>query len=493
LNQDELTRFVEPWSPWLDAEEREKWERLLPDFHRPVFGKLIEDICSLEQIISITGPRRVGKSTLLKQIAKYLLHDRHVDPSRVVYYQFDDPALFRASISGGELLESLMERMCRLGKPAYLMLDEIQTLERWEIQTLERWEQYLKKYYDLKYPVRVIVSGSASSPIFKKTRESLLGRVKDYHVLPFSFREFLLFRLQEKGLTNLVEEVERLQDVGSKVKGMLVKSPQHVDTESVTVQRMSDQLWEQAEGALNDYFVEGGFPEVWTLPTQEKKIEYLFDNQVKKVIYEDLVLATEFRKPEQLKMFYISLLERPGQEVNLTSLSKEINIGVQQIEKYLPLLEMTDLLAHASKFRRSAVRQRQGSRKYYLVDLALRNAVLRIGPEVLQDEAMLGLYAENLVFNVLKKWDGTLQVDYYREKTHEVDFIVHTRPSQYLPVEVKYRPAKRKGSLAGLKKFTTKHPCHLSTIVTKDRDDYGRRQETNAFHCPLPLFLVLFD
>ena len=47
----------------------------------------------------------------------------------------------------------------------YLFLDEIQRFARWEL--------CLKKFYDLKTPVRFVVSGSANAPIFKKSRESL--------------------------------------------------------------------------------------------------------------------------------------------------------------------------------------------------------------------------------------------------------------------------------------------------------------------------------
>jgi predicted AAA+ superfamily ATPase len=378
-----------------------------------------------------------------------------------------------------------MERVHRLGETTYLFLDEI--------QTLERWEQYLKKYYDLKYPVRIVVSGSASSPIFKKSRESLLGRVKDYHVLPFSFREFLLYRLKHEGRMELLNEVESINQTGRDIKGMFVKSPNHIGMDSVSVAQMSNDLWDVAETALKDFLVDGGFPEVWKLPTPEKKIEYLFDNQVKKVIYEDLVLATEFRKPEQLKAFYVSLLERPGQEVNTSSLSSSIGVGAQQIEKYLPLLEMTDLLSHASKFRSSPVRVRKGHRKYYLVDLALRNAVLRLGREILDDSDMLGLYAENLVFNTLKRWEGVLQIDYYRDGNSEVDFIVHTNPMRYWPIEVKYRKRASRPEFRGLKHFSRQFPCHVPAIVTKEREDWGRQEEPSAFRFPLPQFLLMFD
>jgi predicted AAA+ superfamily ATPase len=427
----DLESLVLPYSPWRGTErQRDNWGKLVPDFRRTVFKSLVADLDAIQQMIAITGPRRVGKSTLLQQLVIHLL-DRGVPTSNILYYSFDDPAIYRHGHSGEDIIESIMAWAVECESPVYVFLDEIQVLERWEL--------YLKKYYDLKYPVRIVVSGSASSPIFKKSRESLLGRVKDYHVLPFSFREFLSYRLSTS-LSVHVGELDELYEVGKVLMGMYAKSPEHVDTSSVDIPQLSEGLAKSARKALKSFVVDGGFPEVWKLPSAEKKIEYLFDNQVKKVIYEDLVLATEFRKPDQLKMFYVSLLERPGTEVSTTSLSQDIGISVQQIDKYLPLLEMTDLIKHAPKFRKSAVHVRKGNRKYYLVDLALRNAVMRLSEEeILNDESVLGLYAENLVFNALKKWRGILQVDYYRNRNYEIDFIVHTGPTRYWPVEVKYR------------------------------------------------------
>jgi predicted AAA+ superfamily ATPase len=216
-------------------------------------------------------------------------------------------------------------------------------------------------------------------------------------------------------------------------------------------------------------------------------------NQVNKVITEDLVLAVELRKPEQLKQFYISLLEKPGCEVNMSSLSRELGISVQQIEKYLPLLQMTDLIRSASKFRKSSVRERTGSQKFYPVDLALRNAVLRLGREVLNDPGTLGLYAETLVFNALKKWLGTLRVDYYRESQMEVDFVVHTRPMQYLPIEVKYSSKISQDDVKGVHRFRSRFHCSMPFVITKDRDAFGLDEDLGVFKIPLILFLLMFD
>ena len=470
--------FLTPYNPWwTNAEEA---FAILPTFHRPVFSTLLEDLTRIPQMLSVTGPRRIGKSTVLHQLIQ-ALQQQGMAVDRLLYYSFDDPALARRDIHGGDVLDQMMHAAAqrRPKEPTYLFLDEIQRLDRWEL--------YLKKYYELKFPVRVVLSGSASSPIFKKSRESLLGRVKDYHLLPFSFREFLLFRMQQEPAA--AKEVERIYERGQAAQGILTGDP-HVSANRVQLTLPTPSLRQQLETALAQYLLEGGFPEVWGLPDWGKKQEYLFENQVKKVIYEDLLLAAEFRKPELLKRFYISLLERPGQETSVQAMAQETGTAALQIEKYLPLLEMTDLVYRIGKFRKSPLRIRKGKMKLYLVDLALRNAVLRLTETLLQDEAMLGLYAENLVFLALKKWRGTLQMDYYRERDGEVDFIVHVGARGYLPVEVKYRERIERSDLNGLSRFMTRFAKHATPIVVSKRwEDFGPRD--GMWH--VPLFLLLFD
>lgn len=316
-----------------------------------------------------------------------------------------------------------------------------------------------------------------------------MGRVKDHHLLPFSFREYALYNLREN--KSLSSQLQDIHQKGCVIQGMFTGDPA-VTVSSAEVPAVSPELQGVLSGLLDTYFLEGGFPEVWTMPTWVYKQDYLYDNQVKKVIYEDLVLAAEFRKPELLQRFYISLLERPGQEVAVQSISKETAINAIQIEKYLPLLEMTDLIYRISKFRPGPLRVRRGNMKFYLVDLALRNAVLRLTDSLLKDSSMLGLYAENLVFLALKKWRGTVQMDYYRDRNEEVDFIVHVAPGKYLPVEVKFRNRISSDDFREVRKFIKRFPNSSGPIVvTKSWIDYGEMY--GGFAIPLPLFLILFD
>ncbi len=279
----------------------------LPEFHRTIFDDIYRDLIQLPQMISVTGPRRVGKSTLLKQIIKKLI-ESGTNPGSIIYYSFDDPALLSERINRDDFVNSLFTGEEPTNKkPKFLFLDEIQSLPNWEL--------YLKKYYDLGFPIKIVVSGSATSPIFKKSRESLLGRLKDYHLLPFSYYEFVAYSLSEN--KSLVTELTQLHDSGKNflnftdIKSLAEKIPQ-----------VSNNLKNELDRLLLKYFLEGGYPEVWTLPSMEAKQDYLFDNQVKKVIYEDLVLAADFRKPEMLKRFYISLLENPGKEISSKHLRK---------------------------------------------------------------------------------------------------------------------------------------------------------------------------
>ena len=472
--------FLRPYNPWWDTAEK-AFQRL-PEFHRPVFEQIYKGLKETPQIISITGPRRVGKSTLIKQIIKKLIN-QGTSPVNIVYYSMDDPALFSLKVSRDRFFDDLMVqvRKASQGNKIYIFLDEIQRFERWEL--------FLKKYYDLEYPVRFVISGSASSPIFKKSRESLLGRIKDYHLLPFSFREFLLFHNRED--QQFIEKLNEITKTGKAIMGMFTRRPEYADLPEVSVEEVPVVMRQTIDEHLYKFLIEGGFPEVWNLPDWETKQSYLFDNQVEKVISEDLVLAIELRKPEMLKRFYISLLESPGREINFQKLAGELDITRATIEKYFPMLEMTDLVHHAEKFTKSSVKVRKGNIKCYLIDLALRNAILRLQESLLSDTQMLGLYAENLVFNALRKWEGTVNVSYFKDKIYEIDFIVHMAAGVFLPVESKYKETIDDAELKTIRNFCSRFQCATGIVVTKKWEQFGRKE--NLFYIPLPHFLLMFD
>lgn len=414
--------FLSSYNPWWDSSS-EAFVRL-PAFHRDVFEDLYGDVVRLPQMISVTGPRRVGKTTLLRQCIQRLIAEGGPGQAdRIVYFSLDDPALSLPHQDPDRFFNDLVADFSNRAKsgPTYLFLDEIQKFPRWEL--------YLKKFYDLHTPVRFIVSGSASAPIFRKSHESLLGRIRSFYVLPFSFRERFFFQSSSEG-----DWLSRhLFDLGNKVR-----AEEEIDA---LLTRLNQ--WSVCTGdftpLVEDYFYQGGFPEVWNLPDILAKQEYLYQNQVERVIFEDLLVAAEFRKPEMLRRFYLGLLSEPGRETNLTRLASDIGIGRITIEHYFPLLEATDLVWRLNKYTGGKSSAKAGNFKTYLVDLAVRNAVLKLTPDQLRaDPTLLGHYAENVVANHLRRWPGLVELAYFRERDDELDFIVDLGNAK-LGIEVKYR------------------------------------------------------
>lgn len=467
----DLEAILAPYNPWWKSSQF----TILP-FKRPVFNKIFKDLFSLKQIISITGPRRIGKTTLLKQVIKDLIDINKIEPAQIIYFSFDDPLMVDPHIR-----ESFFDDLIRWAdtklkdKTVYFFLDEIQRFEKWEL--------YLKKYYDLSFPCRFIISGSASSPIFKKSRESLMGRIKEFHLGPFSFKEFVYYSKGDD--KEVLDFVNSAHEFGHKLQ---LDALIHWKNTGSSQLQVHPRVMRELDGLLDKYFVEGGFPEAWEIRDLVAKQAYLFDNQIQKVIFEDLVIATEFRKPENIKRFYLSLIEQPGQEVNLEKASMRIGVSRTMLEKYLPLLEMTDLVKSLPKFSKRPLKFRRGSVKCYLIDLALRNAILKLDYKILEDKDMLGFYAENLVFNALKGFEGAIELSFYKEQNREIDFVVNLGGKRYLPIEVKYRETI--DNVTPIKYFIEKYNQKFGIVVTKNFEQ--NKEENKLLFIPLSVFLLFF-
>jgi len=470
-NLKNLLRLYNPW--W--AEPQGHWRDDLPDYRRPIVQDMLTDIKELSQIISITGPRRVGKTTALRQVICHLLAERDIPPGHILYFSFDDPEVFGSEELQRVIFDRLIEQMKVAPKEQntrYFFLDEIQRLPKWEL--------YLKRYYDLKFPIRFVISGSASSAIFRQSQESLLGRIKDRHLLPFSFREFCFYQFRYRpDFSSIVREhsgLRRLLMEGN--WGEIVSSVKQIETELAPFEA-------DIRTAIVSYCREGGFPEVWSLANPVRKIEYLMEQQVRKVLYEDLMALTQYRKPENVLRFFVYLLAHPGMEINMSTLAKEIGVERRVVEDNLPRLIMTDLIIRIQKFSHQPLRVRQGNIKCYPVDLALRNAVLKTWDDFTSDPVMMGLYAENLVAHEVCKWAEAIEIAYYRDKKYEVDFVITYGGDRYLPIEVKHRKSDDKAT--GLRHFMKKYKLDFGVVITRSREC---RFSEGILYLPLRYFLL---
>lgn len=493
--------ILKAYNPWWQGHAKAFDD--VPAFRRDVFDDLYADVRSLPQMVSVTGPRRVGKSTLLQQCIQQLIADApdpQAQAQRIVYFSMQDPGLELPGFNQDRFFNELVAAAVDASRSGttYLLLDEIQRFPRWEL--------YLKKYYDLKTPVRFVVSGSASTPIFRKSRESLLGRIKDFHVLPFSFREWHFGKhFSEAGSpypelrrTHLADASRLSREIKAFGNALRVEAS---TKDLIAILSRGDGLMgamAEEKEAVQEFLFEGGFPEVWNLPTLLAKQEYLYQNQVERVIFEDLLVAAEFRKPEMLRRFYLGLLKDPGRESNLSQVSKELGMVRSTIDSYFPLLEATDLVWRLHKHTSTKATPKAGNFKTYLVDLAVRNAVMKISQEqMVADATLMGAYAENVVANHLRRWPGLVELGYWRRNNDEIDFIVDLGATR-IAVEVKYRNQVQDKDVLKAARLAQEHGCEACVVVTKEplaTDALERLKAASPLPLavvPLAAFLMLF-
>ncbi len=135
-----------------------------------------------KEIVFVTGLRRVGKTTLVRQYIEELI-SRGQDPRRILYFSMDHPSLVRESIL--DVLNS------------YRRLHGLKHNDRFttiidEVHLRDGFEQELKTTYDLGH-VKVFATGSSS--LFMVEKGSFLtGRQTFIEVFPFSFSEYLVMK-----------------------------------------------------------------------------------------------------------------------------------------------------------------------------------------------------------------------------------------------------------------------------------------------------------
>ncbi len=135
----------------------------------------------------LTGIRRCGKSTLLKQMIE-------ADDSRKLFLSFEDPRLFNFELSDFQILDSIIEN------------SESETLFFDEIQVVKGWELYIRQKLDEGF--RVAVTGSNASLLSCELGTKLTGRHISKELFPFSYREFLGFKNLQAGEKSLQKYME---------------------------------------------------------------------------------------------------------------------------------------------------------------------------------------------------------------------------------------------------------------------------------------------
>ena len=333
----------------------------------------------------ITGPRRSGKSWLLNRIYKDYLLQNGVTEDQIIIVSFDtDDEEENGDLTDRQALKSyLYSRITSKDTPYYIILDEVQ-----EVDGFEKIVNGLNE----KDNIDVYITGSNSHFLSSDIKTIFRGRGDEVRVWPFSFKEFC---------TNRTEPVS--------------------------------ELWKE-------YYTYGGMPGLLRQRTPEQKVAYL-QRLWNKTYIDDVVERHHVKNREALSALADALcssvgsLSNPNRIANVMKTVQKVDIDQETVANYIGYLEEAFLFEGAKRYNVKGNKYYESIKKYYAVDIGLRNAKLNfrqqeithIMENVIYNELrMRGLAIDVGVVESREMRDGKLQYIQY-----EIDFIANNGTEKY--------------------------------------------------------------
>lgn len=391
--------------------------------------KLLQEHLAKPQHSILIGPRQVGKTTLVQQLAQHL----EKAGEQYVFLTFEDPAVLAAVDEHPEYIFNYtpLPASMAAGKKLYLIIDEV--------QYAKNPSNFLKLLYDkYKDSVKIIATGSSAFYIDKSFKDSLAGRKKVFELSPLSFDEFLHFRNEDK----LAEEWK----------------------EMLSRKKYQGRNHLQINFLFDEYLVYGGYPEVVLADTEAEKQEILKE-LVNSYMKKD---ALEAGVREEQKFFQLArlLADQAGNMVNSFELSNTLQMSSPTVDNYIYIMQKSFIVNLLTPFYGNLRKEITKMPKVYFSDNGLRNALLNNFGR-LAERLDKGALLENYVYNRLRKLYEGSDLHFWRTADgNEVDFVVEQGLNKGLAYEVKYNDVQFKGSK--YKKFAAGYPDFTLECVSKE-------------------------
>jgi hypothetical protein len=409
------------------------------------------------EILILSGLRQTGKSTLLFQMIADLLENSRIGPDRIFYFTFDDFSLRQELSASHASFLTMLERL--LGGPVagqpllYVFIDEA--------QKLPGFVEYIKSLYDLRLPVKWILTGSAALELKAQVRESLAGRALHLSISPFSEEE--IFR--GHGLPT-PDKIALWEWIFSGTDPDL-QALKRIQAGLLPHRAAIDRIAEETT-------LFGSLPSVALARDRERKETLLanyrntyLDQDVRSLVREDKLWV--YQRVMEL------LAGRVGDLLNFSTIAAQLEVTVDTVKRYAMLLEKTFLLRLLTTCSRNVRNGVLKTPKTYFTDLGIRNALIGL-TSLTQMERLnqLGVTLENAVVNrivqrmVFTEW--SVRLHYWRTKAkEEVDLVIAT-PERLLPVEIKSDSRVQPRHLRGLRRFLAKEQERNGILVGRFDD-----------------------
>ncbi len=392
----------------------------------------IKPFLKRKETIAIIGPRQSGKTTFLKYLEREFIKSKH----RVKFLTFE-------KLSELNLFQENIEDFKAFYEDYGIVIID-------EFHYAKEGGQKLKYLYDTT-KVKFIVSGSSSLELTFQTAKFMVGRLLRFHLLPFSFREFIFSA--DKELYTLIQK--RIPDIICKFSFKNV---------------FGQELNSRIQRLFEKYIIFGGYPAcVLAKKEMEKQkiLEGIFESYVLKDVRSLLQLATE----DELIRIVKILSTQIGSLIEYKELSNATQLNYKNLLKNLEVLRQTYILDFIKPFFTNRRTELTKNPKVYFLDPGLRNWVCGDFRNIDKRDD-LGQLVENFVFSTLKRREEfSRRLNFWRTKSKaEVDFVIQI-PQGLIPIEVKYSisPTIGKSLYSFIKRFSPKRAIVLTKGFVAER------------------------
>lgn len=350
--------------------------------------EFLKKITNQFPVVLVTGPRQVGKTTVLK----------HISQDKRTYVTLDDPVLAQLARTEPSLF------LQRFQPP--VLIDEIQYAP--ELLPYIKMQVDTEKKNDAFW-----LTGSQQFQLMKGVSESLAGRVAVTHLLGLSLKE----------LQNQPQAAEPFLPTENQLK----QREQHAKI--LSLQDVYQIIWR------------GSFPAL-SLISNDVDRDVFYGSYVQTYLQRDIRDLANIGDIHIFLKFLRAAAARTGQLLNMSEIARDTGITVMTARKWLSVLEASGIIYFLEPYHNNVSKRLIKTPKLYFLDTGLCAYLTEwSSPETLEAGAMSGAILETFIFGEILKsyWHNGKRAPlyYYRDKDNkEIDLLIVQDDIAY-PLEFK--------------------------------------------------------
>lgn len=382
---------------------------------------MINEINKTFPVLLVTGPRQVGKTTLLLSLK----------PKNMEYITLDDEVLRTQAQEDPKLF--LEEH------PAPLLIDEV--------QYAPRLFSYIKINVDKEKKNGMYwLTGSQQFHLMNNVSESLAGRVGIINLNSFTYSE--IKKVKNKKLFDPVE----------------IKNISKINVNSIF-----------------EIIFKGGMPRLYT--EKEISLPLYFQGYIDTYISRDVKMLTQVGNEFSFRKFIVSVASKTGEQLNYTTLANDAGVSVPTAINWLSILTTSGLVYLLEPYMSSSLKRLTHTPKIIFMDTGLACYLAGFSSaKELQMSSSSGHYLETFIISeIVKSYNAKgirPNISYYRDKEkNEIDLLFYKNNKLY-PFEIKKTALPTKEMIKNFKKLEKQQIgqggiiCFYDNLTKLDQDNY---------------------